>query len=98
MIIVTGTAVGTPDTIDELVALSVEHVTRSRAEPGCINHNVHRDVEDPLRLVFLEEWEDADALRTHFGVPDSGVFVERLAALTTEPPSMRIYDATKVRI
>ena len=36
---------------------------------------VHRDVEDPLRLVFLEHWTDVDALRAHFAVPASAAFV-----------------------
>jgi quinol monooxygenase YgiN len=53
MIIITGSVTGTPETIDELLAASLEHVRRSRAEPGCISHAVHRDVENPLRLVFF---------------------------------------------
>jgi quinol monooxygenase YgiN len=98
MIIVTGTAMGNPETLDELVELSLAHVHRSRSEPGCISHNVHHDVEEPLRLVFVEQWEDIEALRTHFEVPASGGFVEQLAALTTEPPTMRIFDATKIKV
>ena len=43
------------------------HVRRSRTEPGCLFHAVHRDVEEPLRLVFVERWVDprgaAGALR-----------------------------------
>jgi len=59
MIIVTGSIQARPDTLDELLALSVEHVRRSRGEPGCVSHAVHRDVEDPLRLVFFEQWPTA---------------------------------------
>src|SRR5262245_11057476 len=98
MIIVTGSAVGTEQTIDELLAVSLEHVRRSRAEPGCASHAVHRDAENPLRLVFFEEWEDVDALRQHFAVPASTTFVERVAALAVEPPTLRVYEASKIRI
>jgi quinol monooxygenase YgiN len=35
MIIVTGTIHARLDTLDELRRLSLEHVARSRAEPGC---------------------------------------------------------------
>jgi quinol monooxygenase YgiN len=56
-------------------------------------HSVHRDVEDPLRLVFLEYWVDADSLRAHFRVPASGAFVNEVAALAASPPEMAIYDA-----
>lgn len=97
MILVTGAVVGTDDTIDELVALSLAHVRRSRAEPGCISHAVHRHVEDPNHLVFVEQWADMDALRAHFAVPASRDFVDAIGALSVELPQMRIYDATEVR-
>ena len=71
---VTGSVQARPDRIDELLALSLEHVRRSRTEPGCIRHAVHRDVEDPLRLVFVEEWADRAALLAHFSVPASRSF------------------------
>ena len=74
MIIVTGSIVGRPETIDRLIAVSLEHVHRSRTEAGCLAHAVHRDVENPLRLVFLEEWADRDALMAHFRVPESAAF------------------------
>ncbi len=72
MIIITGRVTGTPETIDELLAASLEHVRRSRGEPGCVSHAVHRDAENPLRLVFFERWESPQAVRAHFAVPASG--------------------------
>ena len=93
MIIVTGSVVARPETIDQAMALSLDHVRRSREEPGCLLHSVHHDVEDPLRLVFIEHWADADALRTHFRVPASGAFVRELAALADGSPEMTIYEA-----
>ena len=92
MVIVTGTVVGRPDTIDELARLGVEHCVRSRAEPGCLTHNVHRDVEDDLRLVFVERWEDRAALDAHFAVPESGAYVTRAMELAAEPPRIQIYE------
>ena len=60
--------------------LSLEHVHRSRKEPGCISHAVHVDCENPLRLVFIEQWADRAALLTHFAVPASRDFVQGVAA------------------
>lgn len=97
MIIVTGSIVARPDTVDALLALSLEHVRRSRAEPGCLAHAVHRDVENPLRLVFIEEWADRPALAAHFAVPASGAFVRAAARLSAGPPGIHVYDATPVR-
>ena len=98
MIIVTGSMRARPETIDEAIALGVEHVHRSRAEPGCILHSVHSDVEDPLRLVFLEQWQDRASLAAHFRVPASGDFVTSLTGLAAEPPRMDIYEAEPVEL
>jgi quinol monooxygenase YgiN len=97
MIIIEGSVLGTSDTIDELLAISVEHVHRSRLEPGCVAHGVARDVDNPLRLVFAERWADLDALRTHFAVPASGTFVNRAMELADGPPILEIFEATPAR-
>jgi quinol monooxygenase YgiN len=96
VIIVTGTVRARPDTIDEVEALSLEHVRRSRQEPGCISHSVHRDLEDRLRLVFVEWWADTDVLLAHFGVEESAGFVTAVGALTDEPPGLSVYAAEEV--
>ena len=96
MIVVTGSIRAKAEHVEEVERLALEHVERSRTEPGCLLHSVHRDVEDPLRFVFLEHWADRDALLTHFGVPASGEMVTRAAALATEPPSIQIYDAEPI--
>lgn len=94
MLIVTGSVTGSEETIDELVAISVEHARRSRAEPGCLLHSVHHDVENPLRLVFLEQWADADALRAHFAVPASNEFVTRARSLSVAASPIAIFEAS----
>jgi quinol monooxygenase YgiN len=100
MIIVTGSIRAREDTVDRVVELSLEHVRRSRTEPGCLLHSVHRDVEDPLRLVFVEHWQDADALRTHFAVRASNEFVREASALADPqtPTTIEVYEAERARI
>jgi quinol monooxygenase YgiN len=93
VLIVTGSIEARPDTIDQVLDLSLAHVHRSRGEPGCLLHSVHRDAEHPLRLVFLEHWADADALRAHFRVPESRAFVRETSALAAGPGGMTIYEA-----
>lgn len=96
MIIVTGSVTAREERLEEVLALSLEHVRRSRAEPGCISHAVHRDVENPLRLVFVEEWADQAALQAHFKVPASRAFAKALAELASAPPTLSLYEATRV--
>ena len=93
MLIVTGSIHARPDTIDEAEALSLMHVRRSRREPGCLAHSVHRDVEDPLHLVFVEQWADADALRAHVAVPASTEFVRQVRTLAGRRPEMTVFAA-----
>lgn len=98
MLIVTGSARARPATLAQALALSLEHVHRSRAEPGCLLHSVHQDVEDPHRLVFVEHWADREALAAHFAVPASLEFVIALADLVDGAPTLDIYDATPTRL
>ena len=58
---------------------------------------MHRDVENPLRLVFVEEWADRAALGTHFKVPASRAFAKALTGLAAQPPEMTLYEATPFR-
>jgi len=76
--------------------LSLEHVHRSRGEPGCISHAVHVDCENPLRLVFLEQWADRATLLNHFAVPASRDFVRSLRALAEAATTIELYEATRL--
>ena len=92
MIIVTGSVTGSPDTDAELADLCLAHVRRSRTEPGCLLHSVHRDVENHHRFVFLEHWESREALDQHFEVPESIAFVKAVRALAVDATKMQIFE------
>lgn len=93
-IIVTGTLhARSADVLPELLSLAREHVARSRAEPGCLEHGVAIDADDPLGLVFFERWADAAAIQAHFKVPASRAFVKRAGELVDRPPQIAVYDA-----
>ena len=96
MIVVTGGVTVRPEAFEEARRLSLEHVHRSRLEPGCISHAVHIDCENPLRLVFFEQWADRAALAAHFAVPASGDFVRALRSLATGATTLELYDASKL--
>jgi quinol monooxygenase YgiN len=96
MIVVTGSVTAREDCLGEIRRLSLEHVHRSRREPGCISHAVHIDCENPLRLVFIEQWADRAALSAHFAVPASRDFVRALQPLAAASPTIEIYDATRL--
>jgi quinol monooxygenase YgiN len=93
VIIVTGSVKARPETADDVAAACVAHVQRSRAEEGCLLHSVHRDVEDPLRFVFIEHWTDRAALAKHFEVAASLNFVTEVGAMAADRPTLEIYEA-----
>jgi quinol monooxygenase YgiN len=96
MIVVTGSVTARADSFDEVRKLSLEHVRRSRTEPGCISHAVNIDCENPLRLVFFEQWADRAALLAHFTVPASRDFVKSLQSLAAAATTIELYDATRL--
>ena len=96
MLIVTGSLVARENTFEELRAQALEHVRRSRKEPGCLSHAVHVDCENPLRLVFVEEWESREALHAHFAVPKSRGFVKAARPLAAEASPISIFEAEKI--
>jgi quinol monooxygenase YgiN len=85
MIVVTGSVTARKDSLEEISRLSLEHVHRSRKEDGCISHAVHIDCENPLRLVFIEQWAGRAALQAHFAVPASRDFIRPAAARRSHP-------------
>lgn len=98
MLIVLGSAVAAEGRLAELLAISQEHVHRSRLEPGCIGHAVHQDAENPLRLVFVEQWQDLAALQQHFMVPASRQFAKALAGMVSSAPTISVYEAVAVKV
>ncbi|MGJ3649469.1 putative quinol monooxygenase [Sphingomonas sp. GlSt437] len=93
MIIVIGSVTARPDSFDALLQASLDHVHRSRGEPGCISHAVHIDAENPMRLFFFERWTDMAALHTHFAVPGSIEFIGKVRALAAASESVTLYEA-----
>ncbi|WP_374525147.1 putative quinol monooxygenase [Sphingopyxis sp.] len=96
MIFITGHVIMTPEHRERMIALGAEHSARSRGEAGCLAHNCHVDIENPDRMMFVEEWESIDAVRAHFAVSASGAFVAEMRALSPEPPVIRIYAAEDI--
>jgi quinol monooxygenase YgiN len=94
MIIVTGSVTARPDSFDALRQASIDHVHRSRTEPGCISHSVQVDCENPLRLFFFERWSDMESLKAHFVQPGSVEFIAAVRSLAAASESISMYEAS----
>ncbi len=97
LVIVHGTIDIQEQHLDEAIHLSLDHVNRSRKEPGCISHNVHIDLENKRRLVFYEQWQSLEALHVHFEVAESGQFVKQIGKLASGKPCMAVFESRKIR-
>jgi quinol monooxygenase YgiN len=90
MLVVTGSVTARPETFAELRQAALDHVARSRTEPGCLTHGVSIDCEAPLRLVFYEEWSDRAALDAHFAQAGSLEFMAAARTLSAASTRVRI--------
>lgn len=91
MLIVVGRVAAAPGKESELDELMVWMQTESLKEPGCRRYGFYRSVSDPGELIAVEEWESAEALRTHFGAPTVVRFSAELGALVARPPEVKIH-------
>ena len=92
MIVVLGEVIADDSSIAEVLQASLAHVDRSRAEPGCLSHDVARDAHDANRLLFTERWENQAALKDHFQVPESGEFAGFIRRSCRGKVTLNIYQ------
>ncbi len=96
MILVTGSIIARAEAFNDVLHACLEHVERSRKEPGCISHDVHVDCQNPMRLFFFEQWADEAALRAHFAVEGSRAFVRSLKDRIVETSGTKIHRAEAI--
>ena len=77
-----------PDRVAELDATLQALLAPTRAEPGCLTYDLHRDPEDPGHFMFYETWRDQAALDAHLARPHIVRFLGRLPALLAAPMQM----------
>ena len=68
---------------------------RFRVKTGCINCRVYRDIEDPQALVFEDNWETQDALKSHICSADYQIVLS-LMEMSLQPPEVSIYSCLTV--
>jgi quinol monooxygenase YgiN len=91
MLIVIGRVSPAPGKDAEVNELMVWMQTESLKEPGCLRYGFYRAVDGSGDLIAVEEWESADALRTHFGAPTVARFGAELGTLIAGPPEVKIH-------
>ncbi|MCA8338409.1 putative quinol monooxygenase [Burkholderia multivorans] len=57
--------VAKPGAEDKLRAVLERIVEPTRNEVGALQYDLHRDLKEPARFVFIERWESEEALAAH---------------------------------
>lgn len=66
-----------PEQAEAFERLFRSYVEPSRAEPGCIEYHMLRDVQDPTLFIFYEVWASREALAEHMALLHMREFHER---------------------
>lgn len=65
----------------------------THAEAGCLLYAVHRGIEDPFRLVYIERWESRPLLDQHTSSEHIQTALSRVGEFFSETPDIIYYEA-----
>ncbi|CAN7384844.1 putative quinol monooxygenase [Mycolicibacterium frederiksbergense] len=68
-VVVVATMTAKPESVDIVRAACTDAIAEVHGEPGCELYSLH---EADGTFVFVEQWTDADALKTHSTAPAIG--------------------------
>ena len=74
MIYVVATLTVKPETRAEFIAAATACIKETRKEPGNIAYDLHESVTDHTKMVFVEQWENAEALVPHLAAEHMKTF------------------------
>lgn len=65
----------------------------THAEDGCLLYAVHRGLDDPRRLVYVERWESRPLLDKHRDSEHIQTALSRVGEFFSETPDIVYYEA-----
>lgn len=96
MIYVVATLTIKPETRAEFIAAAAACIKETRKEPGNIAYDLHESVTDPAKMVFVEQWENAEALVPHRAMEHMKTFGRVAVKCFTAPPKIEVITPEKV--
>ena len=98
MIYVVATLTIKPETRAEFIAAATACIAGTRQEPGNIAYDLHESVTDPAKMVFVEQWENAEALVPHRGMEHMKTFGRVAVKCMAAPPKIEIITPADVTV
>ena len=97
MIVVVGRVVTDADRRADLIRIGQTVAAASREEDGCISYRLYEDTEIENEFVFIEEWENDEALQRHFATPHIAVFMGSILGAIVGPPDVQFHTIASTR-
>ena len=97
MIVVVGRVVTDGERREELIRIGQTIARASRAEEGCLGYRLYADTEAEHEFVFVEEWEDEEALERHFATPHVAAFMRDVSRTLAAPPDVAFHTIASSR-
>ena len=78
-----------PAKTDRFIEIFSENIINVHEEPGCLHYTLHRNQEEPEKLVVVERWESSEALAEHAAAPHMNAMRAKAAGMTVETRVLR---------
>jgi quinol monooxygenase YgiN len=98
VIYVVATLTVKPGTAAEFIAGAKTCIAATVKEPGCISYDLTESVTDPSKFVFVEQWENAEALGPHGASDHMRAWRRIVKECISAPPRIEIITPEKVDI
>ena len=87
-----------PEMRAELLEAAKACIVGTRKEAGNISYDLHDSVTNLSKLVFVEQWENADALDSHIKTGHFLAFAQVLEKCSTAPLKVEVITPSKVEL
>lgn len=82
--------VAKPDKIEDTKAFLLSLISKTRAESGCVDYDLHQDDDKPAEFTFYENWTNRAEWDKHMEMPYLKVFAARKNELFAVEPQIRL--------
>jgi len=98
VIYVVATLTVKPEMRAEFIAGASACIKETRKEPGNIAYDLHESVTDPAKMVFVEQWENVEALVPHRATEHMKTFGRIAVKCIAAPTKIEIITPANVDI
>ena len=98
MIYVIATLTVKPEMRAEFIEAAKACIAGTVKEPGNIAYDLHESVTDPTKVVFVEQWENAEALGPHRTQEHMKTFGRVAKNCLAAPPKIEIITPANVDV